>query len=418
MESRTIFSKVILLTLLILVSTVTIVRAYEDLGVSVSIKGRKSFTIKKQAQQLAEKQVISNYLLRVNPGAAGSRCEKSLIDDRAALIFRTSRKSISQIGDHVEASFLIRVDDKKINRRMEELGCGAQSGSSKIIMLVMEEPPSSSDISMALNGADASGTRKLRGLGPFVIFYTSYQRAIRDSIIEGATREGLKITRLDNLKSFKKMKMSDEDPMVGVYFDTESEEFVINHRLIDFAKNQFAKDTTIILYYRINSLYFDQVSRKLKATIALSVQNLKDGNTKSVGSQEFMVLVPEGQPGLAIRDGLAEVASSAATLLMNDARKEAMRMVSIAQAQKNNNHSVVKLQLNSKRAMYKIKKNLTSKSVKNSNIENGELIINLSSGISADDFVFGELLNLLEKNGISIPDKNIKIGKKESYIKQ
>lgn len=419
MPDTFILKKSILLTILILFSTVSFCNAYENIGVSVSVKGHKSFKIKKQTKLMAEKQAISNYLKRVSPGSIGGRCEKSLIDDRAALILRTSSQGISQIGDHVEASYLVRVDDTKINRRLEELGCGAQSGAVDVVMLIMEEPPSQADISMILNGADASGTRKLRGLGPFVVFYSSYQRAIRDSIIAGANKEGLKLTRLDTLPEFERMKMSDDDPMVGVYFDTDSEEFAINHRLLKSVESKFSQKETIILYYRISSLYFDQVTRKLKATIAISLHDINTGETKSVGSQDFMVIVAPGQPGMAIRDGLSEVAANAATLLMNEARIEALRMASKAQnkaMKSGSGTSVVKLQLKSKRNMYRVKTTLSAKTVTSAKIENNYLVITLAKGISVDDFVFGELLGTLDKMGIKIADKNIKLSTGNNLI--
>ncbi|WP_432736954.1 hypothetical protein [Maridesulfovibrio sp. FT414] len=389
---------------------------------SVSIKGKSSFAVKKQAKLLAEKQAITNYLKRVSP-AAGSQCEQQLIDDRAALIQRISPQGISQVGDSVEASYLVRIDDEKFNYRLEELGCGSQSGAAEVVILIMEEPPTAGDIAMILNDADASGTRELRGLGPFVLYYTSYQRAIRDAIISKANMEGLKLTRLDTVDDFQKMKMSHDDPMVGVYFDTENEDFALNQRLIKEVKRKFAGKSTIILYYRIASLYFDQVQRELKAAIAISMHDLDTGETKSVGEQDFMVMIPEGQPGPAIRDGLSEVASNAASLLMNRAKKEARRMSSIAQkrAQTQNKSAdltTVNLKLSSKRNMYKVMKALSPASVKDSGMQGEELVIHLTSGTSAEDFVFVELLGLIEGMGISIPDQNIQFNDKQVTIRQ
>lgn len=415
------YKTVILMALLILFSTVTVGSAYEKIGVSVSIKGKKDYNLKKKAKLLAQKQAIINYLKRASPGAIGSPCEKQLVDDRAALIISISPQEIAQVGPNVEASYLVCIDDEKINYRLEELGCGAQTGATDVVMLIMEEPPSKADISITLNAIDASGTRKLRGLGPFVIYYNTYQRAIRDSIIAGANREGLKLTRLDTLDAFKRMKMSSDDPMVGVYFDNDTEDFVINRRLMNLVKREFAAKDTIILYYRISSLYFDQVSRKLKATIALSLHDLKSGETKSVGSQEFMVMVPKGQPGLAIRDGLADVASSAASLLMNDAQKEARRMASMAQtnARKNGTGTTkVSIQLKSKRAMYKVKRALKPDMVKSSQIIGNSLEVTLAAGVSPDDFVFVQLLDILEGMGIKIPDDNIQLNAQKNIVKQ
>ncbi|NDV22606.1 hypothetical protein [Desulfovibrio sp. JC022] len=402
-------------------TTIKIGHAYEDVGVSVTIKGKRSFKAKKAAKMKAQKQAITNYLKRVSPAAVGSSCEKQLLDDRAVLIQRVTAQGFAQLDNAFEASYLVRIDDEKLNYRLEELGCGSQSGAAEVVMLIMEEPPTKGDIAMILNSADASGTRKLRGLGPFVIFYTSYQRAIRDSIIEGANREGLKLTRLDTISDFQRMKMSNDDPLVGVYFDNDTEEFAINRRLTSIVKNKFAAKNTIILYYRIASLYFDQVSRKLSVTLSISLHDLNSGETKSVGSQEFVSMIPEGQPGLAIRDGLADVASNAASLLMNRAKKEARRMSSMAQAKTrsvNPSTANVYVKLNSKRTMYNLKKKLSDNMVQNSRIDGENLVISLAAGVTSDEFVFERLLAVLEGMGINIPDKNIQFKESKCFIEQ
>ena len=411
----------ILAIALILILTASIGNAYEDVGVSVTIKGKRSFKLKKEAKLLAEKEAIISYLKRVNPSAVGTSCAKQLVNDRAALIKRVTSQGISQVGDSVEGSYLVRIDDEKLNYTLEELGCGAQTGAADVTILIMEEPPTTANISMILNPEDSTGVRKLRGLGPFAVFYTSYQRSIRDTIISKANQEGLKLTRLDTFDEFQKMRMSNDDPLVGVYFDGESEDFVINKRLLKVVRTRFAAQNTIVLYYRIESLYFDQVTRELKATLAISLYDLNSGETKSVGSQDFMVIVPEGQASVAIRDGLAEVASNAASLLMNQAKKQIRRMASMAQvhAQKKDTRPVtVNVHLNSKRTMYNVKKNLKPTMIQQSEIKGDNLILKLTDGVQADDFVYGELLGVLEKMGIKIPDNNIHLNGQEVIIQQ
>lgn len=398
-------------------------RAYEDIGVSVRIKGQKSFKIKKQLEQMARKEAVSNYIRRVNPAIAGKSCEKQIIDSRASLIRDITNQDTTQVGDYVEGSYLVRIDDEKSNCLMEELNCGVQSGHKEAVILIMEETPSKADMSLILSQADAGTTRKLRGLGPFVLFYTSYQRAIRDAIIAKANREGLSLTRLDTVDEFKRMKVSHDDPVVGVYFDADNEDFALNNRLVRAVKKKYADEITIILYYRISSLYFDQVKRELKAEIAISVLNLNDNITKSVGSQEFMVMIPKGQPSIAIRDGLSEVAENAASLLMNDAKKVVRKMITMAQhkdqpVRSGEDLATVTLRLNSKRTMFKVKKGLSADSVRQSSIQNGALIIKLAPEISPDNFVFEELLSQLQSMGINIPDENIELKGREVLIKQ
>ncbi|WP_291327085.1 hypothetical protein [Desulfovibrio sp. UCD-KL4C] len=421
MISRSSQTAAIAFAVLILLLSASIGNAYEDVGVSISIKGTRSYKLKKEAQLLAKKQAIISYLKRVNPSAVGKSCAKQLVNDRAALIKRITTQEISQVGDYMEGSYLVRIDDEKLNYMLEELGCGAQNGATDVTILIMEEPPTKANISMILNPEDSTGVRKLRGLGPFAVFYTSYQRSIRDTIISKANKEGLKLTRLDTFDEFQKMRMSNDDPLVGVYFDDESEDFVINKRLLKVVRTRFAAQNTIVLYYRIESLYFDQVTRELNAAIAISLYDLNSGETKSVGSQDFMVIVPKGQSSVAIRDGLAEVASNAASLLMNQAKKQIRRMASIAQvhAQKKGTLPVtVTVHLKSKRTMYNVKKNLKPSMIRHSEIKGDSLILKLTKGIQADDFVYGELLGVLEGMGIKIPENNINLNGQEVIIQQ
>ncbi|MDK2955712.1 MAG: hypothetical protein PWQ57_1208 [Desulfovibrionales bacterium] len=396
------------------------VQAHEEVGATVTVSAASRFQAKKLAESKAAEQAVINYIDRVSPGADAS-CVERMASDSASLVKRMTMQNLSFANGEAKASFRVQIDDSLINRRLEELGCGAQSGKASVTIVIMEEPPTIANISMILDAEDADGVRKLRGLGPFVVFYTSFQRAIRDAVIAQANKEGLQLTRLDTTQGMESYKVSGDDPLVGVYFDAATESFVINRKLVAAVRNRFASKNAIILYYRIDSLYFDQVERLLKAAISISLQDLVSGETKSVGSQEFAVTVPPKQPSVAIRDGLREVAANAASLLMNDAKKEARRMSSMAQARAEKQDAtpgVVTLALDSKRTLYKIKQAMSSSMVQHAEIQGNSLVFQLAPGASLEDFVFGELYGVLEAQGLSIPEKNVKFQGKDVYISQ
>jgi hypothetical protein len=392
--------------------------AHEEVGASVTVSASSRFQAKKLAQGKAAEQAVINYVDRVSPGADAA-CVRRMAEDSASLVKRMTMQTLSFSGGVGKASFRVQIDDSLINRRLEELGCGVQAGEAQVAIVIMEEPPTTANISLILNAQDADGVRKLRGLGPFVVFYTSFQRAIRDAIIAKANKEGLQLTRLDTTQGMEAYKVSEDDPLVGVYFDSDTESFVINRKLAAAVRNRFAAKNAIILYYRIDSLYFDQVERLLKATLSISLRDLMSGETKSVGAQEFAVTVPPRQPSAAIRDGLSEVAANAASLLMNDAKKEARRMSSMAQARAAKRDAapgVVTLSLSSKRVLYKIKRAVSSSKVRHAEIQGNSLVFELAPDASLEEFVFDDLYSALETQGLNIPEKNIKFQGKEVYL--
>lgn len=379
-------------------------------GVSVSVQG-SGFKGKKAAEKKAKEEAIRSYIVRTAPGTDRS-CIERLVKGYGSYVRGVTQEDYVSSGGSIEAAYRVTLDDSALNRAMEEMGCGVQSGKNgDVLFFIMEERPDSGSMMMILNADDSSGMRKLRGLGPFVTFYTSYQRRIRDAITAKAGTEGLSLRWLEKEPRMEQFKVTPEDPLTGVYYDTEYEEFAFNDRLMKEVKNRYAGDNAIIFYYRLDSLYFDQVKRRLKAVISISLMDLASGNVKSVGAQSYEVSVPEGEPGVAIRDGLAQVATNAASLLMNDAKKVARSMASQARnrmAKETGKPAKVTVLLKSKRSLFKLKQSLNSKSVNAANITGQSLVVDLNPGVNPEEFVFTEMFDALDQAGVSIPEQNIR----------
>jgi hypothetical protein len=149
---------------------------------------------------------------------------------------------------------------------------------------------------------------------------------------------------------------------------------------------------------------------------------LRSNEAKSVGAQEFAVTVREKVPSVALRDGLAEVAASAAALNMNAAKTEARRMASSAQARAGKEAAapgVVTVILDSKRTLYKLKEQVAgSKSVAKAAMDGEALVVTLAGGVAVDDFVFGELYGELEGLGLDIPEDHVTVQGKTCTIRQ
>lgn len=393
--------------------------ALTEQGVQVKFEASTKYEAKKGAEKRAKEEAVRAYVTRVNPGVDAG-CLKKVVAGYAAYVKNLTQQDFIYDYGHAEVSYKVWLDDAAVNRALEELGCGVQS--AQVAMFIMEEPPTAASMSLILDEAAQDGVKPLRGLGPFVDFYPDFQRAIRDAITRKAGDEGLTLTWLEKTPAMERYKVATDDPLMGVYFDMNASEFKVNEALMREVRDTYAAKNAIVFYYRIDSLYFDQKSRVLKAKISIALLDLKSNEAKSVGAQEFAVSLREKVPSIALRDGLAEVAANAAALNMNAAKTEARRMASSAQARAGKEAAApgtVTVVLNSKRTLYKLKEQVGgNKSVAKASMDGNALVLTLASGVSVDDFVFGELYGELEGLGLSIPEDHVTVQGKTCTIRQ
>jgi hypothetical protein len=389
-------------------------------GVEVESSSSSRFKAKKEVEKHAGQEAVRSYVLRANPGIDKKSLE-SIVSGHAAFVKGKTQQGFSFEGGKGVGTYKVTLDDAAINRRLEEMGVGVQSGqSARVVFVIMEEPPTKASMDLILDVEASDGVKKLRGLGPFVTFYPDFQRAIRDEITRKANQEGLKLQWLEQTPGMDRYKQAEDDPLLGVHFDFDREDFVIDRQLMQAVRDRFAAENGIVYQYRIDSLYFDQVKRVLKARLSISLLDLTTNEVKSVGGQEYATTLTEKVPSIALRDGLADVAGRAASLLMNDAKKEGRRMASMAlQRQKRGaaQPGKVSVKLDSKRTLHKLKTQLGS-SVAGATMQGNVLVLDLKSGTSPDDFVFGELYDALEGLGLHIPEDNIRISGNQAYIEQ
>ena len=389
-------------------------------GVEVECTCSSRFKAKKQVKKLAGQEAVRSYVLRANPGIDATSL-KTIVSSHAAFVKGETQQGFSYEGGKGTGTFKVTLDDAAINRRLEEMGVGVQAGQdSRVVFVIMEEPPTKASMDLILDVEASDGVKKLRGLGPFVTFYPDFQRAIRDEITRKANQEGLKLQWLEQTPGMAKYKQAQDDPLLGVHFDFDQEDFIIDPNLMQAVRDRFAAENGIVYRYRIDSLYFDQVKRVLKAKLSISLLDLTTNEVKSVGAQEYATTLTEKVPSIALRDGLADVAGRAASLLMNDAKKEGRRMASMAlqrQERGSTQPGKVSVKLSSKRTLHKLKKELEP-SVAKATMKGNVLVFDLKSGTSPDDFVFGHLYDALEGLGLNIPEDNVRISGNQAYIEQ
>ena len=415
---RRLIKTIILVCLLCLVSEPVFALVTE--GVEVGCKTSSRFKAKKDLKNMAGQEAVRAYVLRANPGIDKASLKK-IVSGHAAFVKGKTQQGFSYEGGKGCATYKVTLDDAAINRRLEEMGVGVQSGqSARVVFVIMEEPPTKASMDLILDVEASDGVKKLRGLGPFVTFYPDFQRSIRDAITHKGNQEGLKLQWLEQTPGMAKYKQAQDDPLLGVHFDFDRDDFVIDQKLMQAVRDRFAAENGIVYYYRIDSLYFDQVKRILKAKLAISLLDLTTNEVKSVGSQEYATHVEGKVASIALRDGLAEVAGRAASLLMNDAKKEGRRMASMAlQRQKRgaSQPGKVSVKLASKRTLHKLKNQIAS-GVAGATMHGNVLVLDLKSGVSPDDFVFGELYDALDSLGLNIPEDNVRISGNEAFIEE
>ncbi|WP_462323690.1 hypothetical protein [Desulfoplanes sp.] len=389
-------------------------------GVEVECSCSSRFKAKKKVKKLAGQEAVRSYVLRANPGIDKKSLD-AIASSHAAFVKGKTQQGFSFSGGKGTGTYKVTLDDAAINRRLEEMGVGVQSGqNAKVVFVIMEEPPTKASMDLILDPEASDGVKKLRGLGPFVTFYPDFQRAIRDEITRKANQEGLKLQWLAQTPGMGRYKQAQDDPLLGVHFDFDREDFIIDQQLMQGVRDRFAAENGIVYRYRIDSLYFDQVKRVLKAKLSISLLDLTTNEVKSVGAQEYATTLTQKVPSIALRDGLADVAGRAASLLMNDAKKEGRRMASMAlQRQKRGaaQPGKVSVKLASKRTLYRLKKQLES-SVAGASMEGNVLVLDLPPGTSPDDFVFMDLYDALEGLGLNIPEDNVRISGNQAYIEQ
>ncbi len=409
---------IVLLVLMCLVAVPAFALVTE--GVEVECKSSSRFKAKKMVKKRAGEEAVRSYVLRANPGI-DKKSLQTIVSSHAAFVKGKTQQEFSYEDGVGTATYKVMLDDTAINRRLEEMGVGVQSGqNARVVFVIMEEPPTVASMDLLLDEEMADGMKKVRGLGPFLAFYPDFQRAIRDEITRKANKEGLKLQWLELTPGMAKYKKAKDDPLLGVHFDSVRDDFVIDQKLLQAVRDHFAAENGIVYRYRIDSLYFDQVKRVLKAKLSISLLDLTTNEVKSVGAQEYATTLIEKVPSIALRDGLADVAGRAASLLMNDAKKEGRRMASMAlQRQKRGaaQPGKVSVKLSSKRTLYKLKKQLASR-VAGATMKGNVLVFDLKQGTSPDDFVFGDLYEVLEGLGLNIPEDKVRISGNQAFIEQ
>ena len=401
----------------------------DDLGNVFQVKvsetaEKETFALKKNLETKAKQAAIRKYILRLNAKTPETllteACNEYSIfveeSDKVSEKWESIDKKLGQLTG--EYRITLKLDS--LNQWMETKGLNPQGFE----LIIMEERPSLGQIKID----KAFGTGTTDGAKFFMTNYTMIQRRLRDAIVKKVGAFGFDVKLLEDNEMYESFKSKD-GTLVGVFFDPEKNDFVIDTGLLNAVKEN-APDT-LVLYYRIDSLIFEESTRMIRATVAFNMKNLNNGVTKSAGAGTFG-LKSKSAAIDGVIDDMAYCAEAAMNSLMNE-EGAGERLIKIAMSFNNDlsTNAPLKLVVNAsafdpkiqKKALYTIKKELIAKkissesSIKTTNTTLTATIDNTKIK-AADELYMEYILPILEENGFEITDDQVNYSGKTVTIKQ
>ena len=375
---------------------------------------QNSFALKKEVKENAKKLAVRKYLLKQNAD----------LDDRILDEALTEYTKFIENWEELDASWemldatqgqltvegMATINLEEANGWLEAHGVNRQES---IQIIVMEEPPSIGSMKF-----DAAFGTEVDGGKFFLQNYTLFQRKIRDVLVKKIGTLGFDVQLLEDRSAFKKY-LTVDGTLVGVHFNADANQFVVDRDLLDAVRAQLPE--TIVLYYRIDTLAFDLSTRKLRSTVALSFKNLENGVTKAIGDASWEMFTTQTQKDL-IMDDIATCTTLAINKLTND-EDAAERLNHLALSIKNApavSSGPMKLVFNAagvdekirKRALFQIKKQLESEGLaeKGSVKTTGTTLLATitADGIDGlEDLYFSHLDEIFSGIGLEITDDQV-----------
>lgn len=397
----------------------------QQVKVSVTAE-RNSFSVKKELASKAKQAAIVKYIRMLNAKTPDKLIEEAcneydnFVDD----VEKLSEKWLPLDRNHgqLTGEFRVTLKNDAINDWLKTKGFNQQGG---IELIIMEEPPTQGQ--MKLDKAFGNG---IDGMKFFLQNYTTFQRRIRDAVVKKVGTFGFDVKLLEDNDQYEKFKNKDGN-LVGVFFDVNKNTFSNDPDLMKAVKEN--NPDTLVLYYRIDALIFENTTRNIRSTVAFNIKNLRTGIQKSIGASSFQFTSTSANKDGVI-DDLAYCAEAAMNSLMN-AEGAASKLNQTAMSIRNKADmpkGPLKLIVNAsafdkklrKRVMYMLKKEIIAKKITSeSNFEpdtNTTLTATIDNpNIKTPDVLYMEYISpILEKNGIELSDEYVVYDGNTLTIKQ
>lgn len=279
----------------------------EEFQVKVAIEApRLTRNLAGELENKAKTEALKKYLLRLDSNMPQDVVRKACaeVDKFVEDVEKKSDKWINITKDmgQLEGSFMVELKLEEINQWLKINGVKTQG---KIELTILEEPPSLGSMQLADGKA-------------FFKTYTNFQRRVRDCLIKKMDEFGFDVILLADNDLYKGSQEYDKDGMlVGTYYDPETNNFVVNKKLLDDIKDN--NPDTVVLYYRLETVEYSAADKEVRVAVALSLKNLNTNVTKSFGTGTFQ-LKSKGSTAAMLTDDIGFTAEKAILKLMNSER--------------------------------------------------------------------------------------------------
>ena len=385
----------------------------EDIAVTVSVEGESnSFALKEKLKIEAQKAAIKKYLQSMKKSEStiikAQNEYTSFVDDTEQL--SSEWISLGKNNGQLKGSFEVSVMEDKLNKWLEKHGDDITTKAG-VELTIMEERPSAGQMKL-----DKAFGNDFDGAKFFMQNYTTFQRRIRDAIVKKVDSIGYDVKLLEDNDLYEEFKSKDAT-LVGVFFDVNKNDFEIDTELMNAIKEN--NPDTLLLYYRIDSLIFEESTRKITTTVAISVKNLRSNITKVVGSKSFSV--KSNSTGIdGVIDDMVKCAEQAMNLLMKEEGTKKLNDIIITLVNQADKPKALVLQVNGstfdskirKKVLYTLKKELVAKGLTTESAiksTDNNLTATIDSKVKdLDELYIEHITPILEEMGVELSDDCVK----------
>ena len=256
----------------------------EEITVKVSVEGANNSALKKQCDIQGKKAAVKKYLEKMG----NSKITEKVIDEAMSAYTKFVEDIEADEQDYEDGaltcSYTVTIKQAGLAEWLkgEGIDLNAAADGSSLEIFVMEEPP---DAGQMLLGDKVSNF--------FFARYNMFQKTVRGRLDEEAKKYGFTIQKLERNSLYDEYKKRDP-VLVGVSYNVngDTKGFMKTEGFLETVQEN--NPDAIVLYYRIDGLTYNPETKKIRASVALSLENLVDNSSVDLGDLKGYELVASG----------------------------------------------------------------------------------------------------------------------------
>lgn len=384
----------------------------------VTIKATVSATAKNsrtmgECKKQASKDAVKKYLARLDSNMQESVVEK---------VVKDYRKWVDEVeGDDYEfedgeltGEFTVSIKKEDLLQFLSGEGWTLSGGSDadgdalKLEVVIAEQKPDAGMMRFAERMGTGNG-----GKAEFFARYENFQRNVVEALGKQVKEIGITPVPLEFNPAYADMKKADP-VVVGGCFSVDNNEWQYTPNFIETIKDN--NPDTVVLYYRIDGISFDDANREIFVKVSLSYLVL-GGNSGTaqtpIGSKDATLRTyKKDLIGITTEMGTAVARATTALISGADLNKKLQREIKKLRTQANGPKGPIDVVINAskidakirKRAKFMIKKQLLAAGLtteKDCKVTENTMKFRITKeGLEDPDEAWVEILEVLEKAGI------------------